>query len=139
MKQPEAPAPVAPTVKFLGENCIIAIRQYNNGRPAIQLWCDEGPMGTATKNFPDIEAAEDEIFVADYSEHEGMPKALIDAGIGEEIGEFEAGGFGARIAVLKVTHPWVLEQIAKLPKMEPERPAPAPQAKKTPQPDGPTM
>lgn len=39
------------------------------------------PIAKATTNLPDEPCEENEVFVKDYSENEGMTEALIDAGI----------------------------------------------------------
>jgi hypothetical protein len=74
-------------VFFAGEHCTIEWAKYDNGRVAIQLWCSEGPMARATVNVPEYEPDFDEVLVKDYSENEGMLKALIDSGIVKDTGK----------------------------------------------------
>lgn len=71
-----------PTVKFLGETCTVKFKEYDNGRVAIQLLCEDGcPMATATVNFPSVKVGEGNVLIKTYSENEGMMNALIEAGI----------------------------------------------------------
>lgn len=108
-----------PTVEFLGEPCTMEIKQYENGRTAIQLWCEEGPMAAATKNVPEINLEKDEILVPNYSEFDGMPYALEKAGVGNiKEGVVRVGPYAAEMRVIKVTHPAILAEIAKFPPMK---------------------
>lgn len=43
-----------------------------------------------------------EIFVRDYSEHFGLPAALVAAGICEEVEEISIGPFGSRVARMRM-------------------------------------
>ena len=82
-------------VVFLGEECHIVRRQYPNGRLALQLVCSThgDPMGTATVNIPNYPLGEKEVIIKDYSEIEGMLKALVDAGVVEDTGKVAPSGY----------------------------------------------
>jgi hypothetical protein len=71
------------TIKFLQWNCKLEFAKYNNGRTAIQLTevDTEEPIATATVNIPSESLSEGEVIIKDYSENEGMLKALMEAGI----------------------------------------------------------
>lgn len=43
-----------------------------------------------------------QIFVRDYSEHFGLPAALVAAGICEEVEEISIGPFGSRVVRMRV-------------------------------------
>lgn len=54
--------------------------QYSNGRLAISFDCEDGPWGHLTINLPDQHLNEGEVFIKDWSENEGLPEVLIEAG-----------------------------------------------------------
>lgn len=56
----------------------VNIRQYSNGRPAIELIDaeDHFPYAVATVNMPDVLLMPNEVLVKDYSENEGMLEFL---------------------------------------------------------------
>jgi hypothetical protein len=67
---------------FADEKCTLTFDKYTNGRTAMQLWCENGePMAKATVNVPDIDIPDDCVIIKDYSENEGMFKALVEAGV----------------------------------------------------------
>jgi hypothetical protein len=70
-------------VKFKQWNCIAMGGRYANGRKALSLIDakEHDPVATASVNIPEERIKKDQIFIKDYSENEGMAKALIDAGI----------------------------------------------------------
>ena len=80
-------------VRFLGEACDIEFKTYPNGRTAIQLWCEEGPMGTATVNIPEYPVPENHVLIKDWSENRGMLQALIDAGVVKDTGIVVPSGY----------------------------------------------
>jgi len=85
-------------VTFKEWNCKTVLGEYPNGRIAILLVdVDNGDdaIATATVNLPDFsDLRENEIIVKDYSENEGMAKALCDAGIVESmIRTYASSGF----------------------------------------------
>jgi hypothetical protein len=82
-------------VRFKDWDCIVQKCQYGNGRPALQLIDanDGDPIATATVNLPDVPAGPNEVFIKDYSENEGMLKALTDAGVIKPTGDSVRSGF----------------------------------------------
>lgn len=71
-------------VKFKQWDCIAKGEKYlNSYRKAIQLIDQEDGslVATATLNLSDADIKEDEVFIKNYSENEGMEDALIKAGI----------------------------------------------------------
>jgi hypothetical protein len=94
----------SPKVSFAGFDCKFAVKgEYPNGRMAYALtaWEDnpeqdifEGmPIATVSINIPEVELAEGEVIVKDYSENTGMVQALISAGIVEPTGKVVDSGF----------------------------------------------
>ena len=68
-------------VKFLGEELTPVMNRYANGQNAIQLVDSDGmPFMTASVAF-DINIADDEVIIKNYSENEGILEALIEAGV----------------------------------------------------------
>lgn len=76
-------------VIFRKWHCIAEGTYYNepSDRKAIVLVdADEGDMiAVGTTNIPDIPCGDDEVFIKDYAENEGMAKSLKKAGIIEFI------------------------------------------------------
>jgi len=68
-------------VVFAGFNCFIKIRPYNSGRIYMTLHDIEDNMQVArvTLDIDTIPHIDNLIIVKDYSENEGMYKALLDA------------------------------------------------------------
>ena len=50
-------------------------------------------VGVATVNLPDVEAGRNEVFIKNYSENEGMLKALVAAGVVRDTGRVAAADF----------------------------------------------
>lgn len=71
-------------VKFLGEELTPVMNRYANGQNAIQLVDSDGmPFMTASVAH-DINIADDEVIIKNYSENQGILEALIEAGIIEK-------------------------------------------------------
>ena len=70
-------------IKFKEWDCVLDYSTYMNGRTAIQLndLEDGMPIATATVNIPEAKLESNEVIIKNYSENEGMSKALMDAGI----------------------------------------------------------
>jgi len=69
-------------VKFREWNCTIKASYYSNDRKAIQLWNpDDGPIATASVNIVDLDCPDDQVWIKNYAENEGMEESLIKAGI----------------------------------------------------------
>ena len=71
------------TNPFTGETILVSlnIRQYNNGRPAIELLEMDpeygyAPYATASVNLPDVLLQPNEVLIKDYAENEGITKFL---------------------------------------------------------------
>lgn len=72
----------------------LMVGKYNNGRTALQLMDAEDyqPVATCTVNLPDEKLEEDEAFIKDWSENEGILEWLKTQGIVEEvIGQAQTG------------------------------------------------
>lgn len=97
------------TIKFKQWMCKITKAQYANNRTALQLVDSKTgePIATATVNIPDKHLEENEIFIKNYSENEGMLLALIKAGIVEVTGRSVQSGF-VNIPIAKIIHPELL-------------------------------
>ena len=66
-------------IQFKDWSCELVYTRYtDNSRTAIQLieTGTEEPIAMATVNLPDVDIAEDEVAIKDYSENEGMLAAL---------------------------------------------------------------
>lgn len=74
---------VTPEVKFKNWDCFILQGIYPNGRLALRLISkeDHEPIAVATVNVVDDNTAKDEVVIKDYSENQGMYKALLDQNI----------------------------------------------------------
>lgn len=59
---------------------------YGNGRPALQVFDSETeePITTLTVNLPEEDCGEDEIWIKDYSENEGVLPWLLSENLVEE-------------------------------------------------------
>ena len=82
-------------VKFLDWDCDVLLKKYANGRNAIELvdLYDGQRVAIATVNLPDVDLADDEVIIRNYSETEGVLEVLITAGIIEQTGEMVSSGF----------------------------------------------
>ena len=93
-------------IKFRNYNCRLHLRRYANNRPALVLNDAETnePIATASVNLIDEPISLNEIAIKDYSENEGMFKALVGFGLIEPS------------PARKVRSGWVEIPIAKLTK-----------------------
>ncbi len=72
------------SVKFKRWNCRIEKLTYSTtGRTALHLIdiVDGSPVATATVNIPEVELANDEVIIKDYSENQGMLDVLLENNI----------------------------------------------------------
>lgn len=83
-----------------GYQCRIVAANYVNehggkGRPALQLvdWEDGSPVATMTVNIPELPLGENEYFIKDWSENEGMLDAILSCGLASDTGRRERTGF----------------------------------------------
>ena len=92
------------TVKFMDWACKPEVGMYNNGRKAMCIIDieDQSPVATATVNIPGEHCDDDEIFVKDYSENEGMVTALMNAKLIKEPHRTVRTGFVA-VPVCRLT------------------------------------
>jgi len=85
-----------------GQGGTIGIGFYVGGAIALVIESDRGIEAKATVNIPGVILPEGHIILKDWSENEGIPEALIKAGLVELTGESVATGFvNAPIAKMK--------------------------------------
>jgi hypothetical protein len=80
-------------VRFLNTDCTIQKRQYGNGRVALSLIDEEGPVATATVNLPTATLDRNQVLIKSYAENEGLLEALVAAGVVKATGETIRSGF----------------------------------------------
>lgn len=89
-------------VRFLGHLCDVEVTQYRDGRTALIL--NDAATGeevtVATVNMPMVPLGAGEVLIKDYSENEGVLKALEEAGWVKSTGERVRTGF---VEIPKVT------------------------------------
>ncbi len=81
--------------------------KYADGTPALEVEADyEGypEIETLSTNLAHygLEPPAGHIYVKDYSEHEGLPTALVAAGVAEYVDEVYLGPFNSRFVLMKV-------------------------------------
>jgi len=81
------------TVRFLDTDCTVQKRQYANGRVALSLVDEEGPVATATVNLPNVPLGKNQVLIKSYAENEGMLDALVASGVVKPTGETVRSGF----------------------------------------------
>ncbi len=69
------------TVSFAGQPCQLSFARYGNGRIALRLFTQEGPMATATVNVPCHPLGPNEVLIKDFAENRGVLEALVEAGV----------------------------------------------------------
>lgn len=89
-------------VQFKQWECWLKVGYYSQGRVALVLGSDEGPVATATVNVTNEPLADDEVCIKDYSENEGMVAALVEAGVVEAPHREVATGF-VKVPVCRLT------------------------------------
>ena len=80
-------------VRFRDTDCTVQKRQYGNGRVALILVDEEGPVATATVNLPGVKLEPNQVLVKDWSENAGLLAALVAAGVVQPTGETVRSGF----------------------------------------------
>ena len=82
-------------VKFRQWDCYIVIGYYANGRIAIRLLDaqDNEPVAVISVNLPDKAMNDNEVFIKNYSENEGILECMIHYGIVSEPIRFVQSGF----------------------------------------------
>lgn len=82
------------TFDFEGETLKIDVKQYSNGRPALQLVDEDGlPYAKLTVNIPEVDQGEEELFIKDWAENEFLANAAITSGLFEDTGKKIKTGF----------------------------------------------
>ncbi len=85
------------TSPFSNEKSPVFINRgsYKQGRPSLMLLdAEDGcPYAHVTVNMPDVNLADDEIIVKDYSENTGMMEFLVENNIATPTGACIATGF----------------------------------------------
>ena len=56
-------------------------KHYALGQIALQAWCEDGPYMMCTVCIPDVDLADNEVIIKNYSENTGILDALMSAGI----------------------------------------------------------
>lgn len=78
-------------------------KRYGNGRVALILMSELGPVARATVNLPDEDPKSGEVFIKTWGENEDMLDFLVRNGIVEDTGRDVVTGYArARIARLLV-------------------------------------
>ncbi len=74
------------TVSGARYDCVVAARYYPDGTKKLQLLdiVDDIPVATATVRVSGAVPKDDEVFIKDYGENEGMLDALLSADIIQE-------------------------------------------------------
>lgn len=67
---------------YMNEEVLIEFAKYANGRTAIRAYSTSGePAFTATVNIPEAVPGEGCVFLKGWAENEGIPEALVKAGV----------------------------------------------------------
>jgi hypothetical protein len=68
-------------VNFCDTECSVetSAYKYRNGSTHLQLWCDEGPVATASVASPDYIPEPGNVLIKNYAENEGVYEALYEA------------------------------------------------------------
>ena len=80
-------------VRFRDWVCRVEKGRYSNGRIALSLVDDEGPVATATVNLVDDLSGPNTVFIKDHSENAGLLAALEAAGVVKATGRTVRSGF----------------------------------------------
>ena len=99
-------------VRFRDFDCTVQNRQYGNGRVALSLVDEDGPVATATVNLPGVKLGPNQVAIKDYAENEGLLEALVAAGVVKPTGEKVRSGF-VEIAICELQPPFREPELAK--------------------------
>lgn len=69
-----------------GEKVDIMQTQYRDGRPCLQLMCDEGPYATFSVNVPTIGLEPGQVAVKTWSENESLREPMLATGLFKDTG-----------------------------------------------------
>tara|TARA_R110002126_G_scaffold58659_1_gene154639 strand:+ start:467 stop:781 length:315 start_codon:yes stop_codon:yes gene_type:complete len=77
------------TVSFLNTECNLSRAKYSGGNIALYLTDESGfKVANCTVNLDEsLGLKENQVFIRDYAENAGMLKALVAAGVVEDVGE----------------------------------------------------
>lgn len=94
-----------PSFTYRDQKCVLVPSKYVEGeRLALQVYdaATGSPVAVATVNIPQEPLSEDECFIKDWSENDGIFDALVAAGFIEDTGRTVPTGFvEARVARVK--------------------------------------
>lgn len=99
------------------------VAHYANGRTALELMCEMeeegyekmlGPYMRASINFHNAPCAENEVYIKDYSENEGIAQYLVDWGVIEPTPSGMAGSGHVVCARHRFTAGFMMEMAAVL-------------------------
>ena len=81
--------------KYVNGPAKVVVGKYGNGRIALQLVDAETgePLCTATTNLVDHRLGDGCVFLKGWSENEGVPQSLVDAGVVEYTGRAVQAGY----------------------------------------------
>lgn len=86
-------------IVFKSWKCVMTSDRYANGNKTIYLGLIDKetrePVAHCTVNTPETPVSFPHVLIKEYSENEGMTKALIDAGIVELVNEVKIGNFSS--------------------------------------------
>lgn len=86
--------PVKLNAQYFEGDFELVITKYLNNRPAIFIESVEGAkMGVLSVNLPEESLEQDEIFIKDWSENEGLLDSLVQSGILIDTGKRHPVGF----------------------------------------------
>lgn len=90
-------------------NGALSLGQYADGSLAVQVRDSDQPVETLSINLGayGLAAPEGHFYCKDYSEHEGLPEALVKAGVASIVHEVTFGPFGSKAFLMHLNQPGV--------------------------------
>ncbi len=82
------------TVTFLGFKCNVEVKRFGNNRPALVLTDaeDGSPVARVSVNLPEVEMADNETGIKNWSENEGLLEILVEGGVVSEPNRYAESG-----------------------------------------------
>lgn len=81
--------------KYIDYVCVVSKTIYSDGNTCIYIEDEQGvQVGKATVNIPHLPKGEDEVFIRDSEENEGMLRAMQDLGIVGKVLDVVPCGYG---------------------------------------------
>ena len=80
-------------MKFARGKATLVAGMYANDRIALKMYQKGEPLCVPSVNLPNTPLGENEIFIKNWSENEGVLEALVKAGIVEDTGQTVPTGF----------------------------------------------